>query len=169
MAADALIRTLSSPGTAALPRRLADELDAFLATLYAPFDDVAAVLQETGSEAVAARVLAVSEFVRRALCGDPAGFAALIRDGEMTRARHPGEIAAAVARAVEDVSPQELARRLRRLRRREMARIAWRDLGGLATLDETLHELSDLADEAVIAAIRHAGAAMSERDRKSVV
>ena len=163
MAADALIRTLSSPGTAALPRRLADELDAFLATLDAPFDDVAAVLQETGSEAVAARVLAVSEFVRRALCGDPAGFAALIRDGEMTRARHPGEIAAAVARAVEDVSPQELARRLRRLRRREMARIAWRDLGGLATLDETLHELSDLADEAVIAAIRHAGAAMSER------
>ncbi|MCB1799918.1 MAG: bifunctional glutamine synthetase adenylyltransferase/deadenyltransferase, partial [Gammaproteobacteria bacterium] len=35
---------------------------------------------------------------------------------------------------------------LRRFRQREMLRIVWRDLGGLASLDETLEDLSELAD-----------------------
>lgn len=35
---------------------------------------------------------------------------------------------------------------LRRFRNREMARIAWRDLAGWASLDETLHDLTSLAE-----------------------
>ncbi|MCB1778028.1 MAG: bifunctional [glutamate--ammonia ligase]-adenylyl-L-tyrosine phosphorylase/[glutamate--ammonia-ligase] adenylyltransferase, partial [Candidatus Competibacteraceae bacterium] len=42
---------------------------------------------------------------------------------------------------------------LRRGRRREMMRIAWRDLAGLAELTETLGDLTDLADAAVNAAL----------------
>ena len=38
---------------------------------------------------------------------------------------------------------------LRRLRKRHMVRIAWRDLAGWAGLDETLHDLSALADAAI--------------------
>ncbi|WP_020158264.1 bifunctional [glutamate--ammonia ligase]-adenylyl-L-tyrosine phosphorylase/[glutamate--ammonia-ligase] adenylyltransferase [Methylobacter marinus] len=38
---------------------------------------------------------------------------------------------------------------LRRFRRREMVRIAWRDLAGWADLNETLHELSLLADACI--------------------
>ena len=38
---------------------------------------------------------------------------------------------------------------LRRWRRREMVRIAWRDLSGRATLEETLEDLSAFADDAV--------------------
>jgi glutamate-ammonia-ligase adenylyltransferase len=38
---------------------------------------------------------------------------------------------------------------LRRWRRREMVRIAWRDLSGRATLEETLQDLSAFADDAV--------------------
>ncbi|CAN5273369.1 bifunctional [glutamate--ammonia ligase]-adenylyl-L-tyrosine phosphorylase/[glutamate--ammonia-ligase] adenylyltransferase [soil metagenome] len=50
----------------------------------------------------------------------------------------------------------EFARRLRRLRRREMSRIAWRDLTGLATLDDSLAELSDFADACVSVALSFA-------------
>ncbi len=38
---------------------------------------------------------------------------------------------------------------LRRWRRREMVRVAWRDLAGFATLDQTLEDLSAFADAAV--------------------
>lgn len=38
---------------------------------------------------------------------------------------------------------------LRRLRNREMVRIAWRDLAGWATLEETLHELTWLAEACI--------------------
>src|SRR6056297_4312365 len=163
MAADALIGTLSPTVEADLPGPLADDLHAFLDSLDAPFDEVANALEAAGSEAVAARVLAASEFVRQTLRADPGEFAGLIAGGDLERPRQPGEIAAAVARALDEGPADGVARRLRRLRRREMARIAWRDLADLATLDETLHELSDLADAAVIAAIRHAGEALSER------
>ena len=52
----------------------------------------------------------------------------------------PGELAFAAA--------------LRRWRRQEMVRIAWRDLAGWASLEETLRELSDLADAAIESAER---------------
>lgn len=41
---------------------------------------------------------------------------------------------------------------LRRWRKREAVRIAWRDLAGWATLEETLRDLSDFADAAIAAA-----------------
>ncbi|MGH8378531.1 MAG: bifunctional [glutamate--ammonia ligase]-adenylyl-L-tyrosine phosphorylase/[glutamate--ammonia-ligase] adenylyltransferase, partial [Gammaproteobacteria bacterium] len=48
---------------------------------------------------------------------------------------------------------EELMRVLRQLRRREMLRIAWRDLAGWVSLEETLHDLSDLADSCVDGAL----------------
>ena len=45
---------------------------------------------------------------------------------------------------------------LRRWRRREMVRIAWRDLAGWASLEETLSELSVFADTAIQSAYEHA-------------
>lgn len=49
----------------------------------------------------------------------------------------------------------ELQHTLRHLRRREMMRIAWRDLAGWATLEETLRELSWLADALIDGALGH--------------
>ncbi|MGZ8924234.1 MAG: bifunctional [glutamate--ammonia ligase]-adenylyl-L-tyrosine phosphorylase/[glutamate--ammonia-ligase] adenylyltransferase, partial [Methylosarcina sp.] len=46
-------------------------------------------------------------------------------------------------------SEAELMAELRRFRRREMVRIAWRDLAGWAELTETLSELSWLADACI--------------------
>ena len=47
----------------------------------------------------------------------------------------------------------ELIPALRDIRWREMVRIAWRDLAGWAGLEETLHDLSDLADACVNGAL----------------
>ncbi|MGA1496484.1 MAG: bifunctional [glutamate--ammonia ligase]-adenylyl-L-tyrosine phosphorylase/[glutamate--ammonia-ligase] adenylyltransferase [Steroidobacteraceae bacterium] len=52
---------------------------------------------------------------------------------------------------------------LRRLRRRHLARIAWRDLMGIASLEETLADLSLLADECIAAAHRYATSALTGR------
>jgi glutamate-ammonia-ligase adenylyltransferase len=47
-----------------------------------------------------------------------------------------------------------LARELRQIRRREMVRIIWRDIARLASLDETLEDLSALADACIDAAMQ---------------
>jgi glutamate-ammonia-ligase adenylyltransferase len=66
-----------------------------------------------------------------------------------------GEIRRRVDAAMVGVDTSEAAMSaLRRQRRRQMARIALRDLAGVADLDETLHDLSDLADACVDAALR---------------
>ncbi|HEX6994023.1 MAG TPA: bifunctional [glutamate--ammonia ligase]-adenylyl-L-tyrosine phosphorylase/[glutamate--ammonia-ligase] adenylyltransferase [Gammaproteobacteria bacterium] len=46
--------------------------------------------------------------------------------------------------------------RLRRVRNVEMARLAWRDLAGLATIEQSLGDLSTLADALIRAALAHA-------------
>ena len=51
------------------------------------------------------------------------------------------------------ISEDELMQVLRKYRQREMVRIAWRDLAGWATLNETLKSLSDLADAILQAAL----------------
>ncbi len=52
---------------------------------------------------------------------------------------------------------------LRRWRRREFVRIAWRDLAGWADLRETLAELTAFADAAIGAALAHARRALTAR------
>jgi len=52
---------------------------------------------------------------------------------------------------------------LRRFRRRQLVRIAWRDLAGLADVETVLRELSMVADVCIVAACRYAGAALAAR------
>jgi glutamate-ammonia-ligase adenylyltransferase len=52
---------------------------------------------------------------------------------------------------------------LRALRHAHSVRIAWRDIAGWATLDETLRDLSDLADACIRAAYDYAFAMMTSR------
>ncbi|WP_020650465.1 bifunctional [glutamate--ammonia ligase]-adenylyl-L-tyrosine phosphorylase/[glutamate--ammonia-ligase] adenylyltransferase [Solimonas variicoloris] len=98
----------------------------------------------------APRVFAASRFVRETC-------ARLLDDGESfaawTAPHAPGTYAdalAALARLDEDAA---LMRALRRYRRAEMARIAFRDIAGLAPLDETLADLSGLAEACIEAAL----------------
>ncbi len=86
------------------------------------------------------RVVAASEFAAQALIQDPA---ALAPGGSNTHY----EAQAAAAQSVE-----QALLLLREWRRREMVRIAWRDIAGSAAVAETLRAVSDLADATVRAA-----------------
>jgi glutamate-ammonia-ligase adenylyltransferase len=92
------------------------------------------------------RVMAFSDFVTESLIADPALAAELWESGDLQKGAPPGQTAARLAAALEGTADLEaLAVRLRRFRRREMVRIAWRDLLGRADLAEVTADLSDLA------------------------
>jgi glutamate-ammonia-ligase adenylyltransferase len=88
-----------------------------------------------------------SDFVAQSFIRQPALLADLTHGGDLARPRpdgaYPGLVTAALRGAADDAG---LKAALRRLRTRELVRIAWRDLAGLADLTETVGELSGFAD-----------------------
>jgi glutamate-ammonia-ligase adenylyltransferase len=113
--------------------------------------------------AQAARVFGASEFVADAAIRQPGMVAELAGSGELARARSPGELAGLVeALAAAEVDEISFMDALRRLRRHELVRIAWRDLTG-APLAECLDEVTELADSAIRTALRHAELALRAR------
>ena len=99
-------------------------------------------------------VFAASEFVARTCLQHPALLAELTDSGDLLRAYAPDELTARV-RAITAQSADEatLKTALRVLRRREMVRIAWRDLAGWADLAEVLATLSALAEGCIDGAL----------------
>ncbi len=105
-----------------------------------------------------ARVWACSEFVARSCRRQPELAAELVAGANLRSATPDTDTALQVA----DSEPEMLAR-LRRHRLGSMLQIAWRDLAGWASLEETLDELSDLADRSIVAALAFARRALHER------
>ncbi|MFN2309533.1 MAG: bifunctional [glutamate--ammonia ligase]-adenylyl-L-tyrosine phosphorylase/[glutamate--ammonia-ligase] adenylyltransferase [Gammaproteobacteria bacterium] len=96
------------------------------------------------------RVWAGSEFVAGHCARDPGLLQGLLASGDLLGDYAPGELRAKAVRAVAGVRDDaDLGLALRRLRRREMLRIAWRDLAGWARVEEVLEDLSALADACV--------------------
>ncbi len=101
-----------------------------------------------------ARVWAGSEFVSRSCRQHPEVLAGLIESGDLFREYDAGEPARRAGAAVRDcATAEELKHQLRVLRRREMLRIAWRDLAGWADLSAVMADLSGLAEGCVDAAL----------------
>ena len=102
---------------------------------------------DPGFEAIRARVWEASEYVATAAARHPTAFAELFRSGDLGRTYTPGDLDGRLAEALSGIADEgALHQALRRFRRREMIRIIWRDIGSLAPLDETLEDLSELAD-----------------------
>lgn len=102
------------------------------------------------------RVVAASEFAAAVLLRDPEALPWLWRHEDPAEARAANadfEEQAAAAATIADAR-----RLLRGWRRREMLRIAWRDINGTADVRETLRDLSDLADGCIRSAVRAARA-----------
>ncbi len=96
------------------------------------------------------RVWAASPFVVRTCFQASDLLHDLFESGDLSRVYEAGEIAQRVHKIVDRVDNEKaLMRVLRVLRRREWLRIAWRDLSGASQLDETLNELSTLAEHCV--------------------
>ncbi len=98
------------------------------------------------------RVWSCSDYVAKTCTRHPALLGELLGSGDLAR-RYDGDdgvdptLRKRVETAVsESENEEQLARRLRELRHREMVRIAWRDLGALADLEETVRDTSWVAD-----------------------
>ena len=88
-------------------------------------------------------VFAMSDFVARTVTVRPALLTELVESGDLERPCGDDDYGIRARGAVADAeSEDELVLRLRRLRQREMVRIAWRDLTGRADLEGTVTELS---------------------------
>ena len=98
----------------------------------------------------ASRVFAVSEFVSAACTQDAGLLLELLAAPGLLAARETGDAAANLARAFKEAGADEEAMRaLRTWRRRALARIAWRDIAGWSSVEETLRDLSDVGESAV--------------------
>jgi len=102
------------------------------------------------------KIWACSEFVARLCIRRPQMLNQLLEEG-LEAERSPQDYQQRVAQAVAgaESSEEELMRVLRQLRQKEMVRIAWRDLAGLAGVEQILHELSDFAEAVITQTLEH--------------
>ncbi len=99
-------------------------------------------------------VIAASEFVAAALLKDPGALQGLVGPiGDSGGQALNGDFLAQLGAATSDEAARQA---LRTWRRRAMTRIAWHAITGRASVVTTLHELSDLADACVQAAVEAA-------------
>jgi glutamate-ammonia-ligase adenylyltransferase len=118
-------------------------------------------------------VFAGSDFVAQSCARDATLLVALITRGDLQRALALADFAARAPTLTADgnmpgtptvpVPEPEALAALRRWRRHEMVRIAWRDLAGWAELPETLSDLSAFADAAINLAVRYARTSLVAR------
>jgi len=100
------------------------------------------------------RVWACSDFIARHCVRDPTLLLGLLDSGDLHRAYAADTLAARVQAAIDDATDfDSLGAALRRLRRREMVRIAWRDIAGHADLWQTTTDLSALAEACIRGAL----------------
>ena len=100
------------------------------------------------------RVWACSEFVAQSCIHSPSLLADLLHSGDLLREYSPHTYRRQLQSVLgTSADERELEVALRQVRRREMVRIAWRDLAGWAKLDETLRDLSLFAEACVESAL----------------
>lgn len=139
------------PDTSALPEalreRVAREWQRYLEAARAAQIELS---PETLAPLALPAVWACSDFVAQACVREPELLRDLVESGDLGRAYSDAQLRGRVADAVASATDEKaLAVALRRLRRREMVRIAWRDLAGWAPLEETMHELSLFAERCI--------------------
>ena len=145
------------------------------AALVSPFEMASARLESVESwaeligrdkelSASLNKVLACSEYAADILARYPVVLEELITAGRMHRAIEPGELDPLFLQDTPDnESESHFMRRIRLFRHRELVRIVWRDLAGWSDCDETLHELSAVADTCIRAAFLYSSQEMQGR------
>ena len=147
---------------------MSPELGALVERALGELGDAAREAVSAGPAAIRnsiAAVFAASDFVGHACARDPRLLPQLIDSGDLQR---PLAAAEHLSRAPPlgigpAVSEAQAQSELRRWRRRELTRIAWRDLAGWADITETLAELTAFADQAILTALVAARGALCAR------
>jgi [glutamine synthetase] adenylyltransferase / [glutamine synthetase]-adenylyl-L-tyrosine phosphorylase len=156
--------TRASADPAAVPVE-AREMDAFPSAMQAQARNywrdyveraAASALVSPGEQFQAAlqRVASLSRFVAASCLGHPDLPLDLWNGGDVHRSYAPEDHRQRLRPLLVTVQDQtQLAERVRRFRRREMVRIAWRDLMGWSSLAQTTQELSSLAEAVLESAV----------------
>ncbi len=114
---------------------------------------------------IATRVLTCSDFITRSISTCESLLPRLLAHGGLERPRSLADYVA-LAQGVADAAAGEesaFMAGIRQWRQRELVRIAWRDLAGQATVEETLLEASWFAEAAIAVATRFAGELVARR------
>jgi len=107
-------------------------------------------------EPTLAGVLACSDYVLHWCRRSPDWLVELLGSGDLPRGYTGNELEAGLQRRLQQAGDEaDLDKCLRQFRQREMLRIVWRDLAGWAELEETMRDLSRLADACVGQALQH--------------
>jgi len=110
------------------------------------------------------QVLACSPYVGDVLERYPDTLQSLVESGRLRRPLAARELQERLAASLDGVSgAHAFEKALRVFRHCELVRIGWRDLRQLASLEETLGELSALADAAICAAVDRARAELEDK------
>ncbi len=100
-------------------------------------------------------VVACSQYCADTIARYPELLSELLANERLNRSLATSELQDLFTTGVSvDLTESQCEQALRRLRHRELVRIAWRDLNDQASLDETLRDLSALADASICAALR---------------
>jgi len=111
-------------------------------------------------------MFAASPYLMSTAARYPEALLALVDRGALLPDAHlpsVSEINLAIIELAVDNSEEQQMVALRRVRHAQLMRILWRDLSGVASVDETLQQLSVLADACIIAACHWSEQAMHER------
>ncbi len=96
------------------------------------------------------KVLVCSDYVERQLIHHLEAIAQQWADGLYHRSVEADEMAQMLSQSLQAVNTeQELYKVLRQFRNQQMVRITWRDINGLAPLNEVLSELTELANSTI--------------------
>ncbi len=155
---------------APIPSALADAVENY----WLRFVDAIVTLSEVGQssdllELCSSRpelgaVWAASDFVAKTCIGAPLLLYDLINSGDLDRLYAPGELTCRIKEALGGCEDEAaLHTQLRQIRQREMVRMAWRDLCGVADLEETMQCVSELAESCIGQALLHHNNWLSRR------
>ncbi|HHJ81388.1 MAG TPA: bifunctional glutamine synthetase adenylyltransferase/deadenyltransferase, partial [Candidatus Tenderia electrophaga] len=149
--------TLPEAGLADLPAELRLLLQDQWQGFCAGSDELARLMLADERLALSlCRVWASSDFVAKACLRFPAMLQALVDEGHLQNECSPDYYKQHLSQLLVSASDDnQLGVVLRQFRRREMVRIAWRDIAGWTGLDETLRDLSALACACVDVSLAH--------------
>jgi len=146
-----------------IPQALQPSVSALLQQWHEKLAELNADFQATPEVAASmAKVWCCSRFVAESCIRQPAMLVDLITSGDLTTAYTGSHYTDRTQQLIVG-NEADLMTQLRHTRRREMVRIAWRDLAGWAPLQETLLDLSRLADACIQCALKFLYQWLSEK------
>ncbi len=139
----------------AIPEKLLPDLNSRLDSFLRAFNQTGIEITKDPEFVVELKyIFSLSDFIAKTCTRNPDILVDLIRCKDLKRSYSENEYAERLQSLLSGItSDSEIVNILKKFRSREMIRIAWRDLAGLAGFSETVKDLSVFADSVIDAAL----------------